>query len=164
MECLDKLKQLNGNWSDLNHVEDENAVNEIVELLEELYDMCEDKGSGNAAIACFHITPELSLLTLPVFTLVPAVEEKQRICNEQFSDEVKALAARPDFDARGSNAYICKAGKVTISENTLWKHIHTIAERIAGNAHCWTENDEGEKEFLLNLGTGFWAALWTKLG
>ncbi|KAL2544303.1 ARM repeat superfamily protein [Forsythia ovata] len=73
MECLDKLKQLNGNWSDLNHVEDENAVNEIVELLEELYDMCEDKGSGNAAIACFHITPELSLLTLPVFTLVPAV-------------------------------------------------------------------------------------------
>ncbi|KAL2555904.1 LUC7 N-terminus domain-containing protein [Forsythia ovata] len=72
MECLDKLKQLNGNWSDLNHVEDENAVNEIVELLEELYDMCEGKGSGNAAIACFHITPELSLLTLPVFTLVPA--------------------------------------------------------------------------------------------
>ncbi|KAL2460219.1 ARM repeat superfamily protein [Abeliophyllum distichum] len=51
MECLDKLKQLNGNWSDLNHAVDEKAVNEIVELLEELYDMCEDKGSGNAAIA-----------------------------------------------------------------------------------------------------------------
>lgn len=51
MECLDKLKQLNENWSDRNQAKDENAGNEIVELLVELNDMCKDKGSGNAAIA-----------------------------------------------------------------------------------------------------------------
>ncbi|CAA3022865.1 armadillo repeat-containing 6 [Olea europaea subsp. europaea] len=51
MECLDKLKQLNEKWSDRNLAKVENAVNEIVELLVELNDMCKDKGSGNAAIA-----------------------------------------------------------------------------------------------------------------